>query len=82
MAQYRLGLVYSLQQQWVEAREQFIKAARLNPTALEPHLGLGQVLAILGETDAARLEFQWVLDRSPNNQDAQQEMLRLSNRKR
>jgi len=77
-AHYRLGIVCSIQKNWMMARDEFITASSLNPTALEPHVGLGRVLAAIGERDLAKAEFRWVLDRSPTNQEVLEEVQRLN----
>jgi superkiller protein 3 len=50
---YNLGRLFSIQDQWVPARDAFQRAVRLDPAYMEAFDGLGFALESLGEDDAA-----------------------------
>ena len=50
-----------------EAEEQFRAATRLEPNNYKGHMRLGQVLAAMGDLDAAILEEQKAIELSPNH---------------
>ena len=50
---FNLGRLFSIQDQWVPAREAFERSIKVDPSYMEAYDGLGFALETLGETEAA-----------------------------
>jgi tetratricopeptide (TPR) repeat protein len=55
---YNLGKLYSIQDNWADARKQFEIAVRLDPNYMEAHDGLGFALEALGDDTSAITSYQ------------------------
>jgi tetratricopeptide (TPR) repeat protein len=67
---YQLGLVYGFTGLFEESIEELKRASMLTPIRVDIRIDLALTLTMLGEYDQARLHFEEVLRREPNNKRA------------
>lgn len=59
---YNLGKLYSIQDNWADARREFEAAVRLDPAYMEAHDGLGFALEALGDDEGAAASYRKAIE--------------------